>query len=252
MTETTETPPRTPANRGLGRGGPDERLGARIEETLALLRRIERAHTPAALASSFSAEDMVLTDLIRQHTPGIGIFTLDTGRLNAETYDLQHRVRARYGAVVQVFFPDPADVEAYVERYGPNGFYDSVPARQACCQARKVAPLERALKGLEAWLTGMRREQAVTRDALPLEEHDSERGILKFNPLAGWREADVWHYLKSHDVPYNELYEQGYRSIGCAPCTRPVTVGEDLRAGRWWWEAADQKECGLHTRRRSP
>ncbi len=249
MTETTDPTVHITPVRGAGRRGVDSALGERIEETLGVLRRIEAEYAPAALASSFSAEDMVLTDLIQRHTPDIGIFTLDTGRLNEETYALQQQVRERYGRRVRTVFPEPEDVEAFIERYGVNGFYDSIAARQACCHARKVAPLERALTGLSAWLTGMRREQAVTRQELPFQEHDAGHGIEKFNPLAAWREEEVWQYLRTFDVPYNALYDQGYRSIGCAPCTRPVAVGEDIRAGRWWWEDPERKECGLHTAR---
>ncbi|ABM62541.1 phosphoadenylyl-sulfate reductase [Halorhodospira halophila] len=224
-------------------------LEQRIEGTVAILRRVEAEYLPAVLASSFSAEDMVLLDLIRAHTPGIDAFTLDTGRLNAETYKLQQRVRERYGPVVRTYYPEAFEVEQVVASFGVNGFYHSLEARQACCHARKVEPLRRALSGQRAWLTGMRRAQAATRSELPIEEHDPEQGLIKLNPLAEWQEADVWGYLRSHGVPYNKLYDQGYRSIGCAPCTRPVAAGEDIRAGRWWWEHPARRECGLH---RSP
>ncbi|WP_338036048.1 phosphoadenylyl-sulfate reductase [Halorhodospira abdelmalekii] len=217
-----------------------------IGETTATLRQIEADYLPATFATSLSAEDMVLLDLIQRYTPRITIFSIDTGRLHAETYELHQRIRARYGPVICTFYPPADAVERYVEGYGINGFYSSVEARQACCHARKVLPLQRALHGQRAWLTGMRREQAVTREQLPLKAFDEAHQLTKFNPLAAWREGDIWRYIHSHDLPYNTLYEYGYRSIGCAPCTRAVTVGEDLRAGRWWWEAPEQKECGLH------
>ncbi|MBK5936236.1 phosphoadenylyl-sulfate reductase [Halorhodospira halophila] len=221
-------------------------LRARVCQAVQVLERVEAELLPAALASSFSAEDMVLLDLIRRHAPGIGIFTLDTGRLPAETYALQQQVLERYGPVVRTYFPNPAEVEGFVARYGANAFYHGIEARRACCHARKVAPLQRALAGQRAWLTGMRRAQAVTRQEVVVEGFDEHHGLVKVNPLAEWREDDVWAYLRSRRVPYNELYDQGYRSIGCAPCTRPVAPGEDARAGRWWWEASGQRECGLH------
>lgn len=223
-----------------------ETLRERVDEVVARLQRIESDHAPAALASSFGAEDMVLTDLIHRHAPGIGIFTLDTGRLNAETYALHHHVREHYGFTVETYFPRPEDVEEVVGTYGINGFYDSVDARKACCHARKVKPLARALEGRRAWLTGMRRAQSVTRAELAFEEDDPVHGLRKFNPLADWREREVWQYIRACKVPYNALHDQGYPSIGCAPCTRPVAAGEDIRAGRWWWEQPELKECGLH------
>lgn len=224
----------------------DAALQARIDEAVALLQRIERDHAPAALASSFGAEDMVLTDLIHRHAPGIDVFTLDTGRLNAETYALHQQIREHYGFTVETYFPRPEDVEDVVTRYGINGFYNSVEARQACCGARKVKPLARALAGRAAWLTGMRRKQSVTRADLAIQEDDPVHGATKFNPLAEWSEQEVWQYIRAYRVPYNALHDHGYPSIGCAPCTRAIAVGEDIRAGRWWWEQPELKECGLH------
>jgi phosphoadenosine phosphosulfate reductase len=214
------------------------------------LRAIARDFAPAAFASSLSAEDMVLTDVIaREHLP-IGIFVLDTGRLHAETLVLLQEVRKRYSAIeVQIYGPDSGAVDAYVRVHGRDAFYGSVELRQRCCEIRKVEPLKRALAGKRAWITGQRREHSVTRSELRLREHDAVHGVEKFNPLAAWTEAEVWSYIRAHGVPYNRLYDQGYRSIGCAPCTRPVLPGEDLRAGRWWWERAKAKECGLHIRR---
>jgi phosphoadenosine phosphosulfate reductase len=189
---------------------------------------------------------MVITDAILRHRLGIGIFTLDTGRLHADTLEVIAAIRERYGYEVQVFRPDPAEVAKYVADFGRDAFYQSVELRKRCCHIRKVEPLERALAGKEAWITGQRREQAVTRAELKIQEYDGAHGTVKFNPLADWSESDVWGYIRHHDVPYNALHDQGYRSIGCAPCTRPTVAGEDVRAGRWWWELRETRECGLH------
>lgn len=207
---------------------------------------------PAALASSLSLEDMVLTDLIAREELPIGIFVLDTGRLHGDTLELVHRVQARYGLPVQVYRPRAEAVEAYVARFGRDGFYRSPELRQQCCEVRKVEPLRRALAGKGAWVTGLRRGQSAGRGSVAVQEYDAVHGLPKFNPLADWSEDEVWSYIRAHDVPYNRLYDQGYRSIGCAPCTRPVVAGEDARAGRWWWEAAGRKECGLHVNGDSP
>ncbi|HEY4134729.1 MAG TPA: phosphoadenylyl-sulfate reductase [Alphaproteobacteria bacterium] len=198
------------------------------------------------LASSFSVEDMVLTDLIDRHGLSIGIFTLDTGRLPEETYTLMQQTRARYRTPVEVYAPQAAAVEAYVATNGPNAFYDSVELRQACCAIRKVEPLKRALAGKQGWVTGQRRQHSVTRRDLPLREWDADNAMHKFNPLAAWSNEDVWAYVRANDIPYNALHDRGYASIGCGPCTRAITVGEDIRAGRWWWENPETKECGLH------
>ncbi|MFP4147707.1 MAG: phosphoadenylyl-sulfate reductase [Halorhodospira sp.] len=221
-------------------------LFSRVQEALALLQHTEAELSPAALASSLSVEDMVLLDLIYRHGILIEVFTLDTGRLALETYELHQRIRECYGPMLQTYYPRAEDVERFVAAYGINGFYESIEARQACCQARKVMPLKRALRGKRAWVTGMRREQSVTRVQLPLRDYDQAHGLAKINPLANWREEEVWAYIHRFEVPYNALYDQGYRSIGCAPCTRPIAAGEDLRAGRWWWEQPEHRECGLH------
>lgn len=223
-------------------------LDKKTEAAVALLERIAREHAPAALASSLGAEDMVLTDLIARHAPSIDLFVLDTGRLHEETYALIARVEAHYGLRLQLFAPQAEDVEAFVARHGINGFYDSLEARLACCDARKVRPLARALAGKRAWITGMRREQSPTRSDLPQQQWDEVHGLAKFNPLADWSARDVWAYLRHHGVPFHPLHERFYPSIGCAPCTRAVAVGEDPRAGRWWWERPEHKECGLHRR----
>ena len=155
-------------------------------------------------------------------------------------------VRDHYGISVRAYCPDALAVESYVAQHGPNGFYEGVSLRKNCCYIRKVEPLKRALAGKRAWVTGMRREQAVTRDKLEISTFDSEHGLHKFNPLSEWTNKDVWNYIKQHDVPYNALHDQFYPSVGCAPCTRAITPGEDIRSGRWWWENPDSKECGLH------
>jgi phosphoadenosine phosphosulfate reductase len=224
-------------------GAPDPAL---VAATLATLRRVARDYSPAVFASSLAAEDMVLTDLILRNGLEIGIFSLDTGRLHAPTLDLLERIKAHYGYEIAVFRPQAALVDDYVARHGADAFYDSVELRRACCRIRKVEPLSRALAGKRAWITGQRRAQAVTRGGLQVQEDDAAHGMQKFNPLADWTDAEVWAYLRARHVPYNPLHDQGYPSIGCAPCTRAVQPGEDIRAGRWWWENPEAKECGLH------
>lgn len=213
-----------------------------------LLTQAAAEFQPIALASSMGAEDMVLTDLIQRHNIPIEIFTLDTGRLPAETYDLMERAEKHYGARPVTWFPRHEAVEQYVRTNGINAFYDSVELRKTCCAIRKVEPLKRALAGKKAWVTGMRAQQSTTRNDLPLREFDDGHGIEKFNPLASWTEREVWVYIHTHGVPYNELHEQFYPSIGCQPCTRAISPGEDIRAGRWWWENPESKECGLHVK----
>ncbi len=218
----------------------------RWSELLDRLGGIARAHADVALASSLAAEDMVLTHAILDGGLPIEIFTLDTGRLNAETVAMIDRIAGRYGRAIGVVRPDPAAVEEYVAAHGPNAFYESVDLRKACCEIRKVAPLRRVLAGRSAWITGQRREQAVTRGELPLDEPDPVFGLHKYNPLALWTQEEVWAAIRALDIPYNPLHDRGYPSIGCEPCTRAIRPGEDLRAGRWWWESSDSKECGLH------
>lgn len=225
---------------------PRPELTSLVNATKATLARIATDFSPAALASSLAAEDMVLTDLILRNALPIAIFTLDTGRLHAETLEMLGRIKDSYGYEITTWKPQQAAVQEYVERHGLNAFYDSVELRHECCHIRKVEPLQRALAGQRAWLTGQRRSQSVTRGGLAIEEYDATHRIAKFNPLAKWSEQDVWDYIHAHHVPYNPLHDQGYRSIGCAPCTRPVGPGEDVRAGRWWWEQPESKECGLH------
>lgn len=210
------------------------------------LREIAQRFAPVSLASSLQAEDMVITDAIARLGLPIGVFVLDTGRLHEDTLALIAEIRAQYGLEVQVYQPQASAVTNYVQFYGRDAFYGSLELRQRCCEIRKTEPLYRALAGKRAWITGQRRDHSPNRAYLSEREFDARHGLEKFNPLATWSEIAVWDYIRAHDVPYNRLYDQGYRSIGCAPCTRPVLPGEDIRAGRWWWESAETKECGLH------
>jgi len=200
-----------------------------------------------ALASSFGLEDVVLIDLIAKSGADIRVFTIDTGRLHQETYALMEQVAKRYSIPVEIFFPDTAAVEAMVNKKGINLFYSGSEARVECCHVRKVDPLRRALAPLEAWITGLRREQAPTRsDIVKVEIDHVNGGIVKLNPIADWTGEQVLAYIRKNDVPYNPLLDQGYVSIGCAACTRPIQKGENPRKGRWWWEDDAKKECGLH------
>ena len=224
-------------------------LAGRVNAARGLLQEIVANFSPAAFASSLGAEDMVLTDLIVRDRLEIEIFSLDTGRLPPETYELIDAVRRRYGLAFRLYYPRHDLLEAYTREYGINAFYESVELRKGCCHVRKVEPLQRALAGRKAWITGMRASQAATRSELPIRSFDAANGLQKFNPLAEWSEREVWAYLKRNGVPYNALHDRFYPSIGCAPCTRPITPGEDVRAGRWWWENPESKECGLHVKR---
>lgn len=219
---------------------------SRLAATRSTLAKIASEYAPAVFASSLAAEDMVLTDLILKSQLNIGIFSLETGRLHAETLGMLDKIRATYGTEILLYKPDPAAVDTYVQQHGLNAFYDSVELRKECCRIRKVEPLKRALTGKKAWITGQRRAQSATRTELAVQEDDAAHGMQKFNPLADWSEDDVWHYLRSNNVPYNPLHDKGYPSIGCEPCTRAIQPGEDIRAGRWWWENPESKECGLH------
>jgi len=221
-------------------------LDTLVTDTLQTLQRIAAEYSPAVFASSLAAEDMVLTDLILQHKLRIGIFSLETGRLHKETLAMLDKVKERYGYDIALFRPQQDAVDQYVTQNGLNAFYDSVEMRRECCRIRKVEPLGRALAGNKAWITGQRRAQAATRSSLAVHEDDPAHLMDKFNPLADWSEQDVWDYLRQHDVPVNALHAQGFPSIGCEPCTRAIEPGEDVRAGRWWWENPESKECGLH------
>jgi phosphoadenosine phosphosulfate reductase len=209
---------------------------------------LDRFHPGIALASSFGAEDVALIDMLVKINPQARVFSLDTGRLNQETYDVMDRVREKYGITIEVFCPNTEAVENMVREHRFNLFYDSVELRRMCCEVRKVEPLGRALKGLDVWITGLRRDQAATRAEVDkLARDEAHGGILKLNPLADWTWDQVWAYIREHKVPYNALHDRGFPSIGCEPCTRAVEPGEDPRAGRWWWEQeGGKKECGLH------
>ena len=201
-----------------------------------------------ALSSSLGLEDQVLTEMVCFIDKNVKIFTLDTGRLFPETYDLIHRTNQKYGIQTQIYFPDAAQVEEMVHSKGINLFYNSIEDRKTCCRIRKIEPLKRAFAGLEVWICGLRRDQSVTRaEMLPIE-WDENNGLIKLNPLIDWSEEQVKSYIKAHKIPYNPLHDKDFPSIGCQPCTRAILPGEDLRAGRWWWENPDTKECGLHKR----
>lgn len=218
--------------------------GKAPEETLKYFLEEYRGHI--GLASSLSIEDQALTAMICAIDPAARIFTLDTGRLFPETYSLIERTNMTYGVKIQLFFPDFRKVEKMVSENGVNLFYESVEKRRMCCHVRKLEPLKRAFEGLKVWICGLRREQSVTRSDNHVVEWDEANGMLKINPLIDWTEAQTWDYIKKHGVPYNALHDKGFPSIGCQPCTRAVKPGEDIRAGRWWWESPDHRECGLH------
>lgn len=227
-------------------------VSAKRAHVLALLKNAVTefgANSAITFANSMGAEDMVLTDIILREQLPIEIFSLDTGRLPGETYDLIAEVESTYNTKLKILFPRHDTVEAYVRDHGINAFYESIDLRKACCHMRKVEPLQRALIGKKAWVTGMRAQQSTTRAELPVRQFDESNGLEKFNPLSDWTEQETWAYIRIHNVPYNRLHDQFYPSIGCAPCTRAVAVGEDVRAGRWWWEDPTSKECGLHVKK---
>ncbi|MCF7973382.1 MAG: phosphoadenylyl-sulfate reductase [Phycisphaerae bacterium] len=199
-----------------------------------------------ALSSSLGPEDQVLTHMLCEITDRAKIFTLDTGRLPQETYDVLDQTRARYGVEIEVLFPEAQQVQDMVRREGVNLFYRGVDLRRQCCSVRKIEPLKKRLASLEAWICGLRVEQSTTRSEVARVAVDETFGLIKVSPLAHWTTDQVWDYIRTHDIPYNALHDQGYPSIGCAPCTRAVQPGQDIRSGRWWWEAPEHKECGLH------
>jgi phosphoadenosine phosphosulfate reductase len=223
---------------------PSADFDAKVQESVALLQRAAGDYAPITQASSLGAEDMVITDLLQRFHVQSAIFVLETGKLHAETLDLLERLQSHYGREVEVYRPDPAAAAAFVAENGEEAMYRSVDLRKACCHIRKMEPLERALAGKRGWITGLRREQSDARAEVEFIEQQPDR--VKINPLARWTWGDVWHYIATYNVPYNPLHDQFYPSIGCAPCTRAVTLGEDFRSGRWWWEQESAKECGLH------
>ncbi|WKB53836.1 phosphoadenylyl-sulfate reductase [Eleftheria terrae] len=231
---------------------PSVDFAAKLAHTQALLQAAASQHAGTVVqATSLGAEDMVLTDLIARERIGIAVGTLETGALHAETVALIERIEQRYGLAVEVYRPVAESVVHFVDRHGDKAMYESIDLRKQCCGIRKLEPLARMLKGRSAWVTGLRREQSANRGVVPFSEAD-DQGRIKFNPLADWTWNDVWHYIATYEVPYNPLHDQFYPSIGCAPCTRAIAVGEDFRAGRWWWEDEKAKECGLHVKQDAP
>jgi phosphoadenosine phosphosulfate reductase len=219
------------------------------KSAIEVLKWAINAYAPKiALASSFGAEDVIIIDMmVKINKEKTRIFTLETGRLNQETYDVMDAIRKKYDIQIEVYFPEQREIEEMVKIKGMNLMYESVENRKLCCEIRKVHPLNRALSNLDGWITGLRREQAITRADINKLESDSSHGnIAKINPLADWTNEMIWDYIHKNKVPYNKLHDIGYPSIGCEPCTRAIHAGEDPRAGRWWWENATQKECGLH------
>ena len=222
-----------------------ERAESSIEQLVAAVSE----HKKVCYANSLGSESMVLTDLIWGHVPEIDVFSIDTGRLHPETYDLIERVQKRYGRALKVYFPDTDEMEAWVDANGINGFRDGLEQRRGCCAIRKLGPFRRAVAGHGAWVTGIRRGQSKSRALAAPVEWDQEYGLHKVSPLLDWSETDIWDYIRKKRLPYNSLHDSGFPSIGCAPCTRAVEPGADERSGRWWWERADSRECGLHPRR---
>ena len=223
-------------------------INEKTKKVISLIQKNIEKYNSVTFANSLGAEDMVLVDLIQKHKLNVEIFSIDTGRLPSETYNLIQKVEDKYQFKIKLYFPNQENVEHYVNTYGINAFYNSLDLRKSCCAIRKVEPLNRALKDKKVWITGMRQEQSQTRLALKEEEFDEAHQSQKLNPLSTWSELEVWAYIKINDVPYNTLHDQFYPSIGCAPCTRAISAGEDIRAGRWWWEDPQNKECGLHVK----
>ncbi len=248
VTATTPSPDPAASSAALLHGRRTPGFEVRLARTVFDLHIAASRHAGAIVqATSLGAEDMVLTDLIARHRLGIAVATLDTGVLHAETLALLPAIEARYGFRVEVWRPESEAVVRFVGRHGERAMFESVELRRACCGMRKVEPLARLLAGRSAWITGLRREQSSARGDVPFSARD-ENGRAKLNPLADWSLADVWHYIASFEVPYNALHDRHFPSIGCAPCTRAVAAGEDIRAGRWWWENEGARECGLHVR----
>ncbi len=226
-------------------------LRERADNSISQLHAAVSQYGNVCYASSLGAESVVLTDLIWSAVPDIDVFSIDTGRLYPETYELIERIQHRYGRALRLYYPQASDLEEWVNANGINGFRDSVEQRHACCGIRKVAPFRRAIAGKNAWVTGIRRAQSASRAMAAPVEWDSEYGLHKVSPLLDWSEQEIWDYIRKKRLPYNSLHDSGFPSIGCAPCTRAVQPGEDERSGRWWWERPDSRECGLHPRRKA-
>lgn len=209
---------------------------------------LEKFKDKIAFSSSLGAEDQVITHMLSKIDKSAKIFTLDTGRLFPETYDLIDRTSKRYQMPIEIYFPEAKRVETMVKEKGINLFFESIENRKLCCHIRKMEPLKRAFEGLDVWICGLRREQSVTRTDVQVVEWDETNGLIKLNPIVDWNEEEVWDYIKANHVPYNRLHDQGFPSVGCQPCTKSIEKGEDTRAGRWWWETPETKECGLHAK----
>lgn len=229
-----------------------EDLRHRAAHTVAQLKAAVAEYKNVTYANSLGSESMVLTDLIWSEVPEIEVFSIDTGRLFPETYDLIERIQRKYDRKLHLYYPEGAKVEGWVAKNGINGFRDGLEERRGCCHIRKVEPFRRALQGKTAWVTGIRKGQSASRALAAPVEWDSEYGLHKISPLLEWSEKDVWAYIRKLRLPYNSLHDSGFPSIGCAPCTRAVQPGEDERSGRWWWERSESRECGLHPRRVAP
>ena len=229
---------------------PSDNFAEKVAETVSLLQQSVTDFSPVTQASSLGAEDVVITHLINAHALKIPVFVLETGALHHETLALLERTQAQSSTPITVYRPSTEKVIEFVKTHGQNAIYDSIELRKACCQVRKLAPLAEALRGQRAWVTGLRREQSSNRAEVPLIDRtdESSKGQIKLNPLANWTWGDVWHYIAINQVDYNPLHDQFFPSIGCAPCTRAISLGEEFRAGRWWWEDEAAKECGLHTK----
>ena len=221
---------------------------ADLSEVLTFL--LEKYDKKVILASSLGLEDQVLTHSLLSLNKEARIFVLDTLRLNDETYDVLNETKKKYQFEYEIYYPNKRAVNKLIQEKGINSFYESIANRKECCAIRKLEPLQRVLKTVDVWITGLRKDQSITRINMELFEYDEQHNILKVNPLINWSYDDVWEAINQYDIPYNKLHDKGYPSIGCDPCTRAIKLGEDLRAGRWWWEAADQKECGLHDNKR--
>jgi phosphoadenosine phosphosulfate reductase len=227
---------------------PTSQLEDKVGQVRALLQTQLARHGRLVYANSLGAEAMVLTDIICSHLPQIDMFSIDTGRLHEETYELLQKLQRRYRRTIRLLYPDPAALERLIARQGMNGFYQSVEARMECCQIRKVEPFLRAIAGFPAWITGVRGEQSRQRAQGKPVQWDAEHGRYKISPLIDWSEAQVWQYIRAHRLPYNVLHDRHFPSIGCSPCTRAIQPGESRRAGRWWWEQSESRECGLQMR----
>jgi phosphoadenosine phosphosulfate reductase len=229
-----------------------ELLNLELEQQAAAVRErlagAVRQYGRVVYSNSLGAEAMVLTDIIWSHVPEVDIFSIDTGRLHEETYELLERLQRRYHRRIRVVYPDAQALEQLVGAQGVNGFYNSLDARLDCCRIRKVEPFKRAIAGYSAWVTGVRREQSATRAKAEHVEWDADNGLMKVSPLLDWTEEQVWQYIRARKLPYNALHDRQYPSIGCSPCTRAIQPGESRRAGRWWWEQPESRECGLHPR----